>query len=725
MNSFLKYSYQNNIRSSQNIKSLKFRDILFNSSKGNNKITYSKEDIIIQNKNTNKKYNLGETLKKSELYKYNIIQKKEVIKIIYKMKYLLKKRMRYIYLDTTTNYNKMIINNILENKFSIIKQKYIEMLNEIEPKEFINNYIPRKKVYYYLKYLIVTYDKFQMQYPNYLKDINVYYIMSKYLLSKQMMINRANENNNYVYIQRRIKKLFSKRKRLEGRILSTSFSVSESSEDNYYIKLIENSQDSLDKLENLANKMGKSRKKINGIIFERSRSIKPNDTLLLKFGSIEKPRRVRRRSLYEISNKKIMRNLKRKGTEIKWRKNPIHIKKVILKDNLKKRIKKKTMLDKQNKVHDLKKLIFLNEVGNNKKVLDVMKRGFFFSEVKSSDKNDNDNENLRNNTNNFIVIENNQENEKVNRIIEKIKTLSKAKKKFSYNNYYNGENFKFFKNLKYIIKNLNDSLNEYRFYNKKDYNNVERKKYYEEKVIPALFNNKMDSLLNNQFLNRKNEVNNKKGKVHSISPTTPSQKAYNTISETLCKKLEKFNNSLNKKNKNTNLILPFYNANMKNDYYYYLIMTEKPDDNSKKISNKLERVENCIYQFFKTNKKNNKIPLLKYKFNFINKKNLVESNSYSNNNNFKKISTLITKKNYKHRYLQKKEGSEKKNSKEIYKTIFCNFDNSNEDYCSIKDKYNSSIKNKKYHTLSNNNKKDLKIKGIKIRFSNDLNKNKK
>ena len=708
MNSPLKYSYQNNILNNQNINNFRISDILFKTSKNNNKIISSNIDKNIQGKNT-KKYNLDETLKNSELYKYNRTQRKEAIKILYKMKYLLKKRNYYIYLDSSTIYNKMIINNILENKFSIIKERYIEMLYETEPKEFIINYIPRNRVYYYLKYLIVTYDKFQLQYPTYLKDINVYNIMSQYLLYKQKLINRTSENNNYIYIHKRIKKFFSKRKPIKERILSTSLSRSESKEENHYINLIENSQDSLYKLESLAEKIDKNIKRKNKEVkYTRARTIKHNDILLLKFPSIEKPQRVPRQLLYEISNKKIMRSLKRKGTEIKMNENPIYLEKVIEKDNHRKRIRKKSMLNISNKIHDLKKLIFLSEVGNNKRVFDVMKKGFFYLEEKSNNKKDN--EKLRKN---LKLIKNEAEN----RLIEKIKTLSKAKKKFSYNNYYNGGNYKLYKNLKNIIKNLNNSLNEYRFYNKKDdYNNNKRKQYYEKKVIPALFSNKMDSLLNNQNLNRKNDNNNQKRKTHLIGSTSPNQKTYNTSSELFCKKLDKFNSSLTKKNINSNLIHPFYNTDRKNDYYN-VIMIDKPDDNSKKLSNKLERIESSIYQFLKTNKKNNKIPLFKYKLNFINKINLAESNDYSKFNKFKKINAFITKTNYKNKFSKKKEGSKNKNSKEIYNTYS---DNSNGDFCSIKDKYNSSIKNKRYHTLSNNNRKDLKIKGIKIKFSHDL-----
>jgi hypothetical protein len=229
----------------------------------------------------------------------------------------------------------------------------------------------------------------------------------------------------------------------------------------------------------------------------------------------------------------------------------------------------------------------------------------------------------------------------------------------------------------------------------------------------------MDSLMNIKNKNKKNEINNQKRIVHLLGSTTP-QKTYNNSSETFCKKLGKFNSCLKIKNKNSYLKLPFYITNMKNDYNYDLIMIEKPDDNSKKFSNRLERIENSIYQFFKTKKKNNKIPLLKYKLNFINKINLAESNAYSKDNKNKKINTFLTKTDNKNKFLKKKEGSENKNSKEIYNTIFYNSINSNDDYCSIKDKYNSSIKNKRYHTISNNNIKDLKIKGIKIKFSHDL-----
>ena len=84
MNSPLKYSYQNNILNNQNINNFRISDILFKTSKNNNKIISSNIDKNIQGKNT-KKYNLDETLKNSELYKYNRTQRKEAIKILYNL----------------------------------------------------------------------------------------------------------------------------------------------------------------------------------------------------------------------------------------------------------------------------------------------------------------------------------------------------------------------------------------------------------------------------------------------------------------------------------------------------------------------------------------------------------------------------------------------------------------------------------------------------------------
>ena len=111
---------------------------------------------------------INEQLKNSEFYKQKLSTRKKRIVFFYKTKYLLKKRISSLYLDSANNYNKMIINNILSNKISNIKQKYTEMLFDIEINDLFVKYIPKKDIYYFLKYLVVVYDKFYILYPNYL-----------------------------------------------------------------------------------------------------------------------------------------------------------------------------------------------------------------------------------------------------------------------------------------------------------------------------------------------------------------------------------------------------------------------------------------------------------------------------------------------------------------------------------------------------------------------------
>ena len=100
----------------------------------------------------------------------------------------------------------MIINNILSNNISRIKEKYIEMLNEIESNDLLVKYLSKKDLFYFLNYLVVVYDKFYIQYPNYLKDPKIYNFMSKYLLKKQKMLDINKENNKILLIKKKLKK---------------------------------------------------------------------------------------------------------------------------------------------------------------------------------------------------------------------------------------------------------------------------------------------------------------------------------------------------------------------------------------------------------------------------------------------------------------------------------------------------------------------------------------
>jgi hypothetical protein len=135
--------------------------------------------------------------------------------------------------------------------------------------------------------------------------------MSKYLLKKQKFIDRASESNYHTYIHENIKKLFSNDISLDSRFFQSKMSPDSSKEENYLkIQQIrdqgfeiadENSQDSLDKLQNLILKFGRStKKKDKGKEYKRtkSKSIKTIDTFLLKYINGEKKKRVKWTNLY-------------------------------------------------------------------------------------------------------------------------------------------------------------------------------------------------------------------------------------------------------------------------------------------------------------------------------------------------------------------------------------------------------------------------------------------
>jgi hypothetical protein len=154
-------------------------------------------------------------------------------------------------------------------------------------------------------------------------------------------------------------------------------------------------------------------------------------------------------------------------------------------------------------MNEIRRILSINDVGKNNKILDVVKRGFIFL-------NENDNDNV--NKTKLSISSYNKKNIKKfeENMIETNKEI-KIKQKLNYNNYYKGEKYyNLFKNRNYIIKNLNNCLNEYRFYNKIVHNSIEKQKYYEKKVIPGLFNNKFNILSNNQNTCYKNENINKK-----------------------------------------------------------------------------------------------------------------------------------------------------------------------------------------------------------------------
>ena len=721
----------------------RFSEILFNAFESNRK----KKNV------TNKGVN--ELIKNSEFYKQNIFSIRASIIFFFKTKYLLKKKISANYLDSMNNYNKMIINNILSNNISRIKEKYTEMLYNIESNDIVTKYIPKKDIYYFLKYLVVLYDKFYIQYPNYIRDFNVYFFMTKYLLKKQHNIDAIKEKNKNIYIEEKINKLFSKYPQREAKLLSSSLSSNDSEKNYSKLKQMRgqgfsidmgNSLDSLYKLESLVNKVDKNLEipNISNIyMIKRSKSFKNIDTFIINYPEMKKPKKVKWTELYEINSRKLMRDKKRKGTEFKLDRKRVSIEKVIEIDKVKKKIfkKKKTkkeirqsIINKRNEIKEIRKILLEKDVAQNNKILDVVKRGFAFinenkpensinknllinSYLKKDIKLYEDREKANNNNNN------NNSNKEIE-IKEKIIQLSKNKN-FKCNNYYNSENYNLFKNRKYILKNLNDNLNEYRFYNKIKQNTLEKQKYYEKKINPRLFNIKIDSLLNIKNTNEINYKFNKTKILPFIDSITPKSNKENTFIQTICKKLSKVsNNNIDFKIRNNNLLGPFDLKN-KSEYYIDSFLSNNEKRNSKIFNNKMERLENSIYKYYKTNIKEKGIPLIEYKLNYFNRVHLTDKNNSKNNIRNKNIrNNVVFSKANNNTFSKKKIGPRLKNKFNNEIILLENIKKSN-DYnnLSIKDKVIKNIKDK----INQNSIEQIESndKYIKIRLSNSVRQRKK
>lgn len=707
----------------------RFSQILFNAFESNRK----KKNLANNGVN--------EQIKNSEFYKQNIFSIRASIIFFFKTKYLLMKKISANYLDSMNNYNKMIINNILSNNISRIKEKYTEMLYNIESNDIVTKYIPKKDIYYFLKYLVVLYDKFYIPYPNYIRDFNVYFFMTKYLLKKQHNIDATKEKNKNLYIEEKINKLFSKYPQRETKLLSSSLSSSDSEKNFSKLKQMRgqgfsidmgNSLDSLYKLKSLVNKVDKNFEipKISNIyMIKPSKSFKNIDTFLINYSEMKKPKKVKWTELYEINSRKLLRNKKRKGTEFKLDRKKVSIEKVIEIDKVKKKIfkKKKTkeeirqsIINKRNEIKEIKKILLEKDVSQNNKILDVVKRGFAF--INENNPENSINKNLLINSylkKDIKLYEDREEANKNNtnkeiEIKEKIIQLSKNK----CNNYYNSENYNLFKNRKYILKNLNDSLNEYRFYNKIKQNTLEKQKYYEKKINPRLFNIKIDSLLNIKNANELNYKFNKRKILPFIDSITPKNKKENTIIQTIGKKLSKVsNNNIDLKIRNNNLLVP-YDLKNKSECYIDSFLSNNQKRNSKIFNNKMERLENSIYKYYKTTKKEKGIPLIEYKLNYFNRVNLTDKNNSKNNlrNN------IIFSKENNNIFSKKKIGTRLKNKCNNEILLLANTKKSNEyNNLSIKDKVIKNIKNKINQDSFEQIKSNIKY----IRLSNSVRQRKK
>ena len=704
--------------------------------KPNNKKFDRRLSVILYNEFENNKNNINnehinELIKNTELYQKIMSIRRNRIIFFYKLKYSLKKKLVKPFLDTTNNYNKMMINNILSNKVSNLKLKYTEMLYEIETNDLIIKLVQKGDIYYMLKYLVVINDKCHIQYPNYLKDINVYYFMSKYLLTKQKFFDRIKDNNNYNYMYNRIKKLFYTNNENDKKIFASKISHSDSDEDltlkqkrgqgGLFNIDMDNSQDSLNKLQLLVGKISDNFEstKANKIFLRaRSKSFRNIDTLLLKYSNSPKTKQIRRVSLYDINIKKIIRNKKRRGTEIKFDRKKVAIDKVVIKDETKNRNKKKKatkaeikqhLIEKRNEINEIKRLILSNDIGKNNRLLDVVKRGFAFINDKSNK------DLIKNKINKKIeekkivkIDENETESNKVLIIKEKIRNLIENKNIFDL---CNRDNNNLFKNKKNIFQNLNNGLNEFRFYNKANDNSIEKYKYYERKVIPGLFNNKVNKL----FVSQNEKMKTTKLKIF-LGTMTPVRKKYSNTSGTYCKRYSKLNNILFdnsiKKNKNK-LYLHMSQKKEKNYLVDSILINNNNEEQSTKIfNNKLEREENSIYKYYKTTIKERKTPLLMYKLNHFKNIRLIDEHKIKT-----KINNKIKKQNNNtYRFLinhtEQNNNSNFNRKMEAYMKNMKNNKETNVSYRMFNTINNNNIRViNKYSINSKNNKKIIKIKG--------------
>jgi len=711
---------------------------LFNSLENNKKVNFNTDEDINYHKykseNKNKKISKKDTNKNSEIHKRNSLLKKENFKFIFKMKFLVAKRLNHHYNDKC-NYFKLIINSILSNNNSKTKQDYIEMLYEIETKDLLSKYILKRDVYYFLKYLLVVYDKFHIQFPNYLKDINVYNFMSKYLLVKQKFIDRASKSNYQTYIEENIKNLFSRHPSQDSKFFQSKISHDTSYEENRVKKKQirgqgfdlddEDSQDSLEKLEDLVTKMNtipKNKGSDSERIFKRTRSksIKITNSFLIKYFNIEKDTLVNWNSLYKMKGKNPMRRQKKGMTEIASNRHKVNFEKIkVNKENkenkkkIKKKSKNKNIKIKKNEIKEIKKLFLINDFGKNNKVLNFMKKGTLFIT-----------EGKRNNNKKNLNSKNKTENIKLDKIKEKYKTLYKSEKIYKYNNdEHNRENYLLKKNIKSIVRNLNDGLNEYRFYNKIKYNLSEKQKYFNTRISSGIFNNKANLFLNLRSINAKNTNIDNNRKFPSLLETkSSSHKKYNNTSEKKpCKKLNKNNNNIyHKKLIKHNLWLSIYNLKKEDNNYIHKIITDKNEENPREINNHIERIESSIYNFIKSNRMKNK-NLLKYEFNNSNNINKISTKNSSNKIYMKTEPSLGFADDSKFKNNKSKEKNFLLRNSNI---IFNNYKGENYklnkyDTLSMSDK---NIKKEICQTLGNNGKSNKST--LKICFSDTFKKKK-
>jgi hypothetical protein len=325
-------------------------------------------------------------------------------------------------------------------------------------------------------------------------------------------------------------------------------------------------------------------------------------------------------------------------------------------NNSSKKNSQRKMTRKQN-LTEMKKLVLLSDIGKNNRVLDIMKRGFLFI---------NDDKKLRNNKaqKNLIKIKgsNTKENKKEKPNSLSIKKTESKSTNFNYSNdFYNGDNFLLFKNIKTIIKGLNENLNNYQFYNRIPFNSSGKQKFFDRKVKPGIFNQNSNLILNFKENKLKNE---KRKEFPSIGTNTSSRKTYNTSIDPRCERFEKLNkNVIHIKKIKKSLILPIYTNKKKSKYNIYRIKSDSEEENPRLFTNQNERIENSIYNFYRSKKTINK----KVFHSTLNDFNKVSIINYNNSKDeVKKNNLFITNSDKKSIILRRKFEFLVKNDKKMF-----------------------------------------------------------
>ena len=148
----------------------------------------------------------------------NILRKKwheREIKNERKRQYILLKIKHDYSKKAPSNYYKMVISNLLSSKQNRLKTKYTELLNLIDTKELLSNYFLLKESKIKVLYLTKLFANNIRIFPNYILNEKIYNIMSNYLIEKERLIKRIENNTRLNVLKEKLLKYMNKEKESE------------------------------------------------------------------------------------------------------------------------------------------------------------------------------------------------------------------------------------------------------------------------------------------------------------------------------------------------------------------------------------------------------------------------------------------------------------------------------------------------------------------------------